>query len=296
MPIARALRRNVHAALSISKVYEPIKQELQEVRNHLRTAVGSDDSDVDEIVSYIFRSPGKLLRPALTIFAGRAAMANPEAPTPSELIELATAVELIHNASLVHDDIIDGSSQRRNIRTLNKAYTTRIAVFAGDAIFTQAFSLMTHHLSQEVIEPLTRVTAGMCHAEIINELHGEGPMDFPTYLTIIELKTAALMSAATEAGARAVGAGEEVVRAMALFGEKIGIAYQLIDDYVDGEAGSVPGFTLRDAFEAIDQAQGALARIPESAYRAKLLDMLSLVSEMARTKDMSTPTTVGSER
>lgn len=275
------------AGASITRVYEPIGQELLQVQENVRSAVRAEDPAVDEIVGRVFRAPGKLLRPALTIFAGRAAMTDKTAPTPNALIQLATAVELIHNASLVHDDILDGASFRREIPTLNTTHNTHVAVLAGDVIFTQAFFLMTRHLKPDTIEPLTRVTAGMCHAEIMNEVHGNRRMDFATYLQIIKLKTAALMSVATEAGARVVGGGETLVEAMAEFGLNIGFAYQLIDDYVDGDVDHVDGFAPDYAVDAIEKARRALGRVEGSIYRSKLMEMLSLVAEMARTRDMS---------
>ena len=279
--------------LNISSIYEPIGRELLRVQENVRSSVQAEVPAVDEIVGHVFRAPGKLLRPALTLFAGRAVMADKSAPTPDVLIQLATAVELIHSASLVHDDILDGATVRRGIATLNSTYNTHITVLAGDVIFTQAFFLMTRHLKPDTIEPLTRVTAGMCHAEIMDEVHANGKMDFPTYLTIIRLKTAALMSVATESGARVSGAGEEVIDAMAEFGLNIGMAYQLIDDYVDGDVDHVEGFSPRYAVDAIEKARRALDRVQSSIYRSKLEEMLSLVSEMARARDMSTTFALG---
>lgn len=281
---------------SITQVYKPIRRELLQVRNKIRSAVRAKDPVVDGIVGHIFRTNGKLLRPALTIFAGRAAMKDSKASTPEKLVQLATAVELIHNASLVHDDILDGATSRREVRTLNAAYNNHIAVLAGDVIFTEAFFLMTRHLDRDVIEPLTRVTAGMCHAEIINEVQGDERMDFDTYLEIIRLKTAALMSTATEAGARVVGAPDALIEAMAEFGMNMGIAYQLIDDYVDGETATVEGFSLDLALTSIERAREALSLVEPSVYSSKLTDMLTLVAGMARTHDMSTVPTLGAAR
>ncbi|HUZ17529.1 MAG TPA: polyprenyl synthetase family protein [Spirochaetia bacterium] len=272
---------------SITRVYEPIIEELSLVRNNIRRAIRVDDSRVDKVVSYVFKGAGKLLRPALTLFAGLAVKPDGTEGTPDKLIQLATAVELIHNASLVHDDVLDGSELRRDMQTLNRAYNTHIAVLTGDAIFTQAFYLMTHHLERETIEPLTRVTAGMCHAEIMNELHSGDSMDMETYLTIIQLKTAALMSAATEAGARVMGASPPLIKAMADYGMSIGIAYQLVDDYIDDETDSVAEFSIEHAYGAARRAMDSLGDVEDSVYKEKLIEMVELVIQMARSKDMS---------
>ena len=176
------------------------------------------------------------------------------------LMHLATALELIHNASLVHDDIIDGSSIRRDLPTLNRTYSNHIALLAGDALFSQAFYIMARNMERRVIEPITLVTAGMCHGEIINAVSEGGGIDFPTYLAIVKLKTASLMSVSTQTGAMVTGAGEKTVQIMADYGMSMGIAYQMVDDYVDEEIGRVKGYSLDYALESAEKARKVLAR------------------------------------
>ena len=121
------------------------------------------------------------------------------------LIQLATTIELIHNASLIHDDILDGSSLRRQLPTLNSAYTNHIALLAGDALFSKAFYLMAHHLPKEVTEPIALASEGMCHGELINSMHSGQRVDVDTYLTVVRLKTASLMSVSSQTGAMVTG-------------------------------------------------------------------------------------------
>ncbi len=272
---------------AIDKVYEPILDDLERVQQNIRKELKTSNQLVNKVVNYIFSKKGKLLRPAMALLAGRA-VANEQGDDVDEmLMYLATAVELIHNASLVHDDIIDGSSIRRDLPTLNNTYNNHIALLAGDALFSQAFYIMAHNMERRVIEPITLVTAGMCHGEIINAVNDGEHIDFPTYLTIVKLKTASLMSVSTQTGAMVTGADEETVQRMADYGMSMGIAYQMVDDYVDDEIGQVSGYSLEFALESAEKARKVIEPIKASIYKDKLLLMLDLVIEMAAQKNMS---------
>src|SRR5208337_3262205 len=229
---------------SIEQVYEPILRDLSRVQRNIRKEIQTTNRVVNKIVAYIFRAKGKLLRPAMALLSAGAVRNRDDEETHETLIQLATAIELVHNASLVHDDILDGSALRRQLPTLNTAYTNRIALLAGDALFSKAFYLMAHYLPKEVIEPIALVTEGMCHGELINMMHSGERVDFDTYLTVVRLKTASLMSVSSRTGAMVAGGDPESVHAMTEYGMNIGVAYQLVDDYVDNEVDEVDGFTL----------------------------------------------------
>ncbi|HUZ18756.1 MAG TPA: polyprenyl synthetase family protein [Spirochaetia bacterium] len=272
---------------SIEQVYEPILRDLATVQRNIRKEIRTPNRVVNKIVAYIFSTKGKLLRPALAFLAGRAVGTRDDEQTHDTLVQLATAIELVHNASLVHDDILDGSAFRRHLPTLNRIYTNHIALLAGDALFSKAFYLMAHNLPKEVIEPITLVTEGMCHGELINSAQSEGRIDFDTYLTVVKLKTASLMSVSSQGGAMVTGADPDTIRAMGEYGMNVGIAYQLVDDYVDDEVDEVEGFSLDFAVASADRARAALASIPGSVYKDKMLSFVDLVLEMAAQKDMS---------
>ncbi len=272
---------------STEQVYEPILRDLSRVQRNIRKEIQTTNPVVNKIVAYIFRAEGKLLRPAMVLLSAGAVSSRDDEETKETLIQLATAIELIHNASLVHDDILDGSALRRELPTLNSAYTNHIALLAGDALFSKAFYLMSHHLPKEVIEPITLATEGMCHGELINLMHSGERVDFDAYLAVVRLKTASLMSASSRTAAMVAGGNPESVRAMTEYGMNAGIAYQLVDDYVDGEAGEVDGFTLDHATEAAGRARNALTNIADSVYKEKMFSFLDLVLAMAARKDMS---------
>jgi len=124
--------------------------------------------------------------------------------------------------------------------------------------------------------------------ECVNAINDEEIVDFSTYLTIVKLKTAALMSVSTQSGAMVTGADDETVQIMADYGMNMGIAYQMVDDYVDDEIGQVKGYSLEFALDAAERARKVLKPVGPSIYKDKLLQMLDLVKEMAAQKNMST--------
>ncbi len=272
---------------SIERVYEPILSDLSRVQRNIRREIQTTNRVVNKIVDYIFRAKGKLLRPAMALLSAGAVSNHDDEETHETLIQLATVVELVHNASLVHDDILDGSALRRQLPTLNTVYTNHIALLAGDALFSKAFYLMAHYLPKEVIEPIALATEGMCHGELINLMHSGERVDFDTYVTLVRLKTASLMSVSSRTGAMVAGGDPDSVRAMTEYGMNVGVAYQLVDDYVDDEVEEVDGFTLDLATEVAGRARDALTNIPDSVYKEKMLLFLDLVLEMASRKDMS---------
>jgi octaprenyl-diphosphate synthase len=273
---------------AIDTIYEPIIEDLERVQRNIRKELETSNQLVNRVINYIFGKKGKLLRPAMALLAGRAVAVERGEAIDEMLMHLATAVELIHNASLVHDDILDGSSIRRDLPTLNSTYNNHIALLAGDALFSQAFYIMAHNMERRVIVPITLVTAGMCQGEIINAVNEGGSIDFSTYLAIVKLKTASLMSVSTQTGAMVVGADEKTVQIMADYGMSMGIAYQMIDDYVDEEIGQVKGYSLDYALKSAEKARKVLRPLKSSIYKSKLLQMLDLVREMSAQKNMST--------
>ena len=272
---------------SIEAVYEPILRDLSRVQRNVRRAIQTTNDAVNEILAYIFRAEGKMLRPAMALLSAGAVGKQDDEESHETLIQLATTIELIHNASLIHDDILDGSSLRRQFPTLNSAYTNHIALLAGDALFSKAFYLMAHHLPKEVTEPIALASEGMCHGELIDSMHSGKSVDVDTYLTVVRLKTASLMSVSSQTGAMVTGGDPESIRAMTEYGMNVGVAYQLVDDYVDHDVDEVDGFTLDLAIEAGGRARNALTNIPDSAYKEKMLSFLDFVLGMAARKDMS---------
>ena len=172
---------------------------------------------------------GKRLRPLLVILA-----AGPRAAGRPELIAAAAAVELIHCATLVHDDVLDGASLRRGVPTVWARGGRAMAVATGDLLFSRAFSELTAAGSLEAVQALSRATSALAEGELLQREDAWNPaVPIERYLLRCELKTARLFEASCQLGALAAQAPAAQVAALGAFGRGIGIAFQLLDDVLD---------------------------------------------------------------
>jgi octaprenyl-diphosphate synthase len=276
--------------MDISKVLEPIVGEmaaievkLDEVAARIASSDGAYPSPLgilDQVARHPFAVPGKRLRPALVLFAFRAG-----APTDHQArdaaVALAAAVEVLHSASLVHDDIIDGADERRHRMSLNKRFGDRVAVLAGDILYTEFFSLITelpigHALRSGLLSLFLDTTKKMCVGEILaQEAAASGrALGFEEYLEISEDKTASLFAACCEGGAILGGAGERVARELREFGRLFGLTFQMLDDLADRDHGLDPAVDLRRRVEeyAVRTSKAAAAFGPASVGVSELLE------------------------
>ena len=190
---------------------------------------------------------GKRLRPLLVILA-----AGPRAASRPELIAAAAAVELIHSATLVHDDVLDGASLRRGVPTVWAQGGRALAVATGDLLFSRAFSELSAAGSLEAVQALSRATSALAEGELLQRQDAwNGAVPVERYLLRCELKTARLFEASCQLGALAAQAPAAQVAALGAFGRGIGIAFQLLDDVLDvagpaGVTGKQRGTDLRD--------------------------------------------------
>ena len=172
---------------------------------------------------------GKRLRPLLVILA-----AGPRAADRPELIAAAAAVELIHSATLVHDDVLDGASLRRGVPTVWAQGGRALAIATGDLLFSRAFSELTAAGSLEAVQALSRATSALAEGELLQRQDAWNPaVAIDRYLLRCELKTARLFEASCQLGALAAQAPAAQVAALGAFGRGIGIAFQLLDDVLD---------------------------------------------------------------
>ncbi|MBD3308406.1 hypothetical protein GF339_18385 [candidate division KSB3 bacterium] len=168
---------------------------------------------------------------------------HPEAPCYHPLLRLATAVELIHSASLIHDDVLDNARFRREQLSLNEKYGNKISVLTGDMLFLQGFSLLINldlewRLKQEVFQIMCDTTQKMCFGEMYqhNILKEHRRANLKEYLTIIEYKTATLMSVCCQFGSLLASSDRGISQHLAHFGLNFGLAFQLADDVHDQDA------------------------------------------------------------
>ncbi len=277
--------------MELKQIFGPINEELTLVEEVLEkqlkqiwkeNSAGIHQYDFAyRAVNHLFLNAGKRLRPALVLLSAKS-LQDPGVSINGSLIHLAAAVELIHSASLVHDDVIDETEYRRKQSTLNTKYGSKIAVLAGDILYSQFFSLLTELeiMNQEkkikLFQIFCEVTKKMCLGEICEQdiIRRKINPDLQEYLDILENKTANLMSACCQCGAMLNGADAEEVRSLTDFGLHFGLAYQLIDDHNDNDALLADDIdTIELAKENIAKAKDNIGFLNESEPKRMLLSL-----------------------
>jgi len=237
---------SVADAARFKKTFELINTHLYSAEERIRAQARAFDPAMEGYVSYVCGSSGKRLRPALALLAGGAT-----GKISASHVDLAVIVELIHIASLVHDDIMDGADLRRDQPTANAKWGNSTSVLLGDALFTHALRLATNFPDIEVCRRIADATAEVCTGEIIQtQRRFDLKLTTADYYRIVEMKTAALFAVASELGAFLSETTPEKIGALKQFGLKLGTAYQVYDDCIDlvgdeAEIGKTLGSDLR---------------------------------------------------
>jgi octaprenyl-diphosphate synthase len=218
-------------AALLAALYGPVQAEMVEVEEMLRRELRSDDPFVDELAKYGFRISGKRLRPALVLLAAKTV----ECVSPDHIV-LATVLEMIHTATLVHDDVLDEAAMRRHLDTVNARWSNEASVLLGDYLFTHSFYLASTLETTYACRAIGRATNIVCDGEL-RQMHHRGNLALTEaeYLQIIEAKTAELTSCCCQLGAHYAGATPEQERRLSSFGRNLGIAFQIADDLLDLE-------------------------------------------------------------
>lgn len=213
------------------RVFDKIAAEMSLVEAEYERQVSSNIQVVNYLGDYVRSSGGKRIRPALLILANYAVGGRGDA---ENVIRLATVMEMLHTATLVHDDIIDNADIRRNRSSVNARFGNQTAVLMGDWLYMSAFETTVKERSLDILDILTRLTRKMTEGELI-QLTRIGRIDITEdeYLDILRRKTAFLFSACGEVGAILGGADDERRAALRDFGMELGIAFQLADDLLD---------------------------------------------------------------
>ena len=204
-------------------------EELAAIDTHMRSLVALDPKLVREPMSGLLAAGGKRLRSVLAYLASTLGTNH----DPVRAATLATLVELIHNATLVHDDLVDESPLRRGLPAIHVAYAPEVAVRVGDFYFGRAAELLASLDNHRATRLVVEAVADVCQAQIEEFMQrGQDHLDEAGYLRIVEGKTAALFAGACAAGA-ALGGADEVIDAMVAYGRDLGIAFQMVDDVLD---------------------------------------------------------------
>ena len=206
-----------------------VRRELDDVESRIVAQASSFDPAVEGYVSYAIGGRGKRLRPLVALLSGGAV-----GSVTSKHVDLAVIVELIHVATLVHDDIVDEAEWRRAQPTLNARWGNSLSVLLGDWLFAHALNLSSSFEEVEVSRAIARAAREVCTGEIIQtqrrfDLH----LGIDDYLRIIGMKTGALFAVAAELGGLLSNADPATQSALKTFGQKIGTAYQIYDDCID---------------------------------------------------------------
>ena len=217
--------------LTAKRIFSLIASELEQVEAEFERQVHSNVQVIAYLADYLRASGGKRVRPALTILSNYAVGGD---GSRYNTIRMATVMEFLHTATLVHDDVIDRADTRRSRPTVNALYGNETAVLMGDWLYMSAFETSLAERSLSILDILTRVTRKMTEGELL-QLTTLGRTDITEqqYLDVIERKTAFLFSACCEVGAILGGASEPEQKALADYGMNLGMAFQLTDDLLD---------------------------------------------------------------
>ena len=232
-------------AKAARRIFNLISYELSLVEAEFERQAGSNIQVINYLGDYLRASGGKRLRPALLILSVYAAGGDAK---KENAVRLASVMEMLHTATLVHDDIIDNADMRRNRTSVNARFGNQTAVLMGDWLYMTAFETSLRERSLEILDILTRLTRKMTEGELIQlTTIGRSDISEEEYFDILKRKTAYLFSACCEIGAILGGADPVKQKALADYGMNLGMAFQLADDVLD--------FTSED--EILGKASGA---------------------------------------
>ena len=231
------------AAMPSIPALAPVAEDMRRVDALIRERLQSDVPLVRQVAEYIVAGGGKRLRPALLLLAAGALGYRGSAHT-----ELATVVEFIHTATLLHDDVVDTSELRRGRETANAAFGNAASVLVGDFLYSRAFQMIVRVENMRVMQVLADATNTIAEGEVLQLMNCHDPeVGEQRYLEVIRRKTAKLFEAAARLGAVLAGAPQGVEEGLARYGMHLGTAFQLIDDVLDysGDADTI-GKSLGD--------------------------------------------------
>lgn len=228
------------------RLAETLADDMASVNELIRTRMASEHAPrIPEVTAHLVDAGGKRLRPMLTLAAAR--MCGYDGP---HHVHLAATVEFIHTATLLHDDVVDESGQRRGRPTANLLWDNKSSVLVGDYLFARSFQLMVETGSLRVLDILSNAAATIAEGEVLQLTAARDlATDEAVYLKVVRGKTAALFSAATQVGGVIAKAPEEQIEALFAYGDGLGIAFQIVDDLLDytGDTGAT-GKNIGDDF------------------------------------------------
>lgn len=218
--------------MSLSEIRDPVAADLRAVDDLILCRLQSDVVLINQIGHYIVNSGGKRLRPLGVLLSARAC-----GYAGGHHVDLAAVIEFIHTATLLHDDVVDGSEQRRHRDTANAVWGNAASVLVGDFLYSRSFEMMVDVGSMRVMDILSHATNRISEGEVLQLLNcNDADTTEARYMEVIERKTATLFEAGTRIGAVLAESPAEIETALADYGRSLGIAFQLVDDALDYRA------------------------------------------------------------
>jgi octaprenyl-diphosphate synthase len=225
---------------ALAEIKKPVEIEMDEFEVYFSRTMRSDIPLLNIILNYVLRRKGKQMRPLLVFLTARL---NGEIAESTYIA--ATCIELLHTASLVHDDVVDDAHERRGSLSINALWNSKIAVLLGDYLLSTGMHICVEKSRYDMLEIISEAVKSMAEGELL-QLQKARKLNIKEedYYKIIISKTAALLSACTACGARSVSEDPETIQLMKDFGENIGIAFQIRDDILDYEGTGLTGKTV----------------------------------------------------
>lgn len=289
------------SANALQQVFAPIESELASVSYRLCRELRHSDPLIDELAQHSFRLGGKRLRPALLLLTAQAA-----GEVNDSHRVLAAVVEMIHTATLVHDDVLDEAAIRRHEATVNARWNNQTSVLLGDYLFSHAFYLASTLETTYGCQRIGRSTNVVCEGELKQTAaSGDFQLRREQYFEIIDAKTAELCACCCQLGAHYSGASDRVTRQLEAYGRHLGMAFQIADDLLDLEGDeeltgkslgtdlhnrkmTLPLIQLRDQLDASQQRElQMLVELPTPEHFAKLVDWLESSGSLQHARDVA---------
>ncbi len=229
----------------LDKIKAPVAAELEQFGEAFRKTLFSDNPLLEKAVEHLLKGPGKQIRPLLVLLSARMV-----GKVSDKVIQVALAMEMLHTASLVHDDVVDESDRRRGLPSLNAFLSNQVAVLAGDFILSKALECAARTQDVRVVHYISQVGQALADGELLQlDSKDSDVLSEAAYFDVISRKTASLFSVCARLGALAAGGSDAEAERLAQFGKLIGICFQLRDDVFDygtTEVGKPLGNDMRE--------------------------------------------------
>lgn len=262
--------------MKLTELYKPIQQELDQVELALHRIIGQKKNGRTlAVINYLLAARGKRIRPALVLLSAKAVQQVNLADQQS-LVSVSAAVELIHLASLIHDDVMDHASLRHSQPTLNAKYGQDVAISVGDYLYSRAFELVASCGNLNILASIGQATCAMCEGELVQVCERDNlNLQKERYFNIIKNKTASLFAVSCKAGANLADSGAFYERVLADYGMDFGISFQIVDDSLDligseDNLGKAPGID----FNLGEVTLPILNLISQSADKEQIIALL----------------------